>query len=378
MQNFTFNGNWEYELDLQDFKKSNANWNRNLGANYIDRPIKLKIHDLKNFDPDPLPEQLFTINYLLNNELRVLDDLCTAFSTINQHYGEMTGFHDWYSNDIKGHELGNIFLISEIEILKEHKNGSAYVQFSGGYKGDEEHGLIVAMHEDRLIGYNQIGEDCDDGIYTDLGDERQSFIDFNIKHQDFGKETIYEPLPKYGKYKPWQGMVMTEYFVKLLRAKDNEKIKVLVTEKNFDINYRIDYDERSLTDLAAFYGNVEILDFLINKGGDFSNAILNCNHQESIAYLVKKGISIDYLTGYGATRLHQSIRNYASALKRNDQRAIELHKDWIKFYLALGADPDIPNKWGQDYKAVIRSFYKDEVLAMIETKIQELIDLEKG
>ena len=379
MEIFKFNGDWQYELNLHEFQKSNSKWNRNPDSKISNRPVKLKILDLKNFDPDPLPEQIESINYIINNEKLVLDSLCRVFKTINKHYGDRGGDHDWYSNEMKFNELGTIFLISEIEIFTEHKNGKAYVQFSGEYKGDHEHGLIVIMHGDKLIGFDQIGEDGYKEVYEDLGELGKKFIDFNIKHQTFGEGMIHNPLIKYGKFKPWQELVLTEYFEHLLRTKNNQKIKDIVINEKFDINYPIEDNEKSLTDLAAYFGNAEILDFLINKGGDFSKSILRCNYQNTIEILVKKGISIDYMTGYGGTRLFDSIRNYASALMRKADRAIEIHENWIKFYLSMGANPNSLNQEGDSYKIILRNYYTEEQLKIhqIEDKIEELINLNK-
>ncbi|MEO1263894.1 MAG: hypothetical protein AAFZ15_34125, partial [Bacteroidota bacterium] len=324
MESFKFNGDWEYELNLREFQKSNSKWNKNPNSKISERPIKLKILDLKNFDPDPLPEQFESIYYIINHEKLVLDSLCRVFKTINKQYGDRSGDHDWYSNKMKLNDLGSIFLIKKIEIFTEHKNGKAYFQLSGEYRGDEEHGLIVVMHGDKLIGFDQIGEDCYKEVYENLGELGKKNIDFNIKHQTFGEGIIHKPLMKYGKFKPWQELAMTEYFESLFRTKNNEKIKDIVLNEKFDINHPIEDNEKSLTDLAAYFGNSEILEFLIKEGGDFSKSILRCNYKNTIEILVKNGISIDYMTGYGGTRLFDSIRSYASALKRKADKAIEI------------------------------------------------------
>ena len=200
MTEFTFNGDWEIKLNLEKFIDSNSKWGDNQKSSETPNHINLKIIDKKNYEPDPLDEQINSIEYIINNQEKVLEDLCASFNTINKKYGEYSGEHGWYPDVLTVNNLGSIFHISEVVILVEHKDEKSYVQFNGEYAGDYEHGLILAMHNGKLIGSNQQGEDVYSEIYNDLGDERDKFRDFNIAHQEFGKNQVHQPLPKYGKH----------------------------------------------------------------------------------------------------------------------------------------------------------------------------------
>ena len=202
MKEFTFNGDWEFKLNLNEFFNSNLRWRENMDPQNA-KP-NVKIVDLKSYDPDPLKEQINTINFIINNELRVLEAICKALVPINNDYGEKCGQYDWFPERLTAENLGEVLLIQEISILKEHKDDQAYYELSCGYKGDEEHGLIIVMHGVQLFDYSAIGEMDYINLYKDLGERAKIFIEINKIENEFQAHQMQKVLPKYGKYKPWQ------------------------------------------------------------------------------------------------------------------------------------------------------------------------------
>ena len=377
MKKIEFNGEWEIKLDLEKFIDSNNKWNENQKPNK--NPINLKIQDQKNYEPDPLDEQLNAIEFLINNQVEVLENLCRAFDVINEKYGESSGEHDWYPKHLTIDNLGLIFFISEIEILVEHKDNHAYVQFSGGYKGDYEHGLIVVTHLDRLIGFDQIGEDVYEEIYSDLGDEGNKFRNFNIENQEFGNNQVHQPLPKYGKYKPWQLDATEEHFGNLIRTRKNEEFINEFEKSNLDINFRFPFLDRSLVETAVIYKNTQIIAYLIQNGADASKSLVNCTYrnsfnQDTIKCLIENGISIDTISYQGLTPLGNEIKNfiwYIGSLvhyKDGDSRIesaykeMEISKEKMRFYVAIGANPNHIDINGNDYKSILSNHHKQEQL----------------
>ena len=225
MEKFNFNGDWEFKIELQDFAKSNSNWINSLGRNKGNNAISVRIKDFKSYDPDPLVQQENTLNYIINNQPKVINALCKAIDIINDDYGERTGMREQLPDKMTPQNLGKVLLVSQIIILTEHKDDYAYYEYSCEYTEDLEHGLIVVMHGDELIEYSAVGEMVYEGLYNDLGDRAKAFIDTNIKNQEFGANKVHQVLRKYGKFKPWQKLAMTEYFGHLLRTKNNEKYK---------------------------------------------------------------------------------------------------------------------------------------------------------
>jgi len=379
MKPFEFTGDWEFAMHLDKFMASNSNWGDNIGNNKNSNLIKCSILDLKTYDPDPIEEQLFSIQYLIKNQTKVLEFLCAAFDTINRKYGESRGEHDWYPAKLSVEEFGKTFFISSIEILTEYKDGHAYLQFNGEYRGDYEHGLIVVMHFDKLIGYTQIGEDVYKEIYDDLGEEGIAFRQFNIDHQNFEKDKVHQPLPKYGKLKPWQLTATGEYFDNLIRVKDHQKFMQEVETSNWDLNLRFPHSNKNLLDMAAYKNNIEIIEYLLRKGADASTALDQCMHKgffykKAIKCFVENGISIDKLSALGITPLCQQIKSYLrytrflSSYKDGDrniektQQEIASIEDRIKFYISLGAKPNEMDKEGNDYKAFLAKGWQEDFL----------------
>lgn len=380
MKQFNFNGDWEVEINLQEFINSNLKWSENISSSKLKTSIKLKILDLKNLEPDPTKEQIATINYIIDNEISVLKSVCKAFQTINKTYGDNCGEHDWYSKEMNFYELGNVFLINEIEIFTEHKNGQAYFQLNGEYKGDYEHGLIVVMHLDKLIDYNQIGEDGYNGVYNDLGEQATSFREFNIRQREFGENKVHTPIPKYEKFKPWQLNSTSEYFENLLREKKNKKIIDEIENNQWDINLRFPSLDKNLVDISAYLNNIEVLGILIEKGGDYSKSILQCINYgfyrpESIKLLVSKGASIDTYGYWNKTPLCNELENFIRVIVRKEEyknedqkrydKAIEeykLHKKKIQFYLELGANPNHLDKDKKTYEDIVKNSWAEHVL----------------
>lgn len=370
MNPFTFNGDWEIQLQLDRFLESNARWAEHRGKKSTPRPITLRIHDRKDFEPDPLDEQLATVDYILNNEDEVLLSLSAALDIINQKYAEYTGEDDWFPKNVDPGNAGTIFYISEVDVFIENRDGQAYFQLSGEYAGDYEHGLKIAFHGKRLIDFDQIGEDVDGGIYSDLGETAASFRDFNISHQRFRENEIHKALPKYGKHKPWQLDVSTEYFEKLLRQGKNEEIVQEVEDKNWDPNLRGPLMDRSLIDMAAYTHNVDILEYLLENKEIQQSTLEKCMqrivfHPGVIECLMKHGQSIDTLSGWGYTPLGHAIKSYISAFQRSLHYAekdeghkhmkdeMKLHEERIRFYVSVGADPEHVDRDGNDYKTVL-------------------------
>lgn len=388
MQRFEFNGNWEIKMNFEKFNESNSKWDHNNKT--LNDQIYLKIIDKKTLIPDPLDEQINTIHYLIENQEEVLAILCKAFNVINIKYGECSGEHDWYPANLTKYELGKVFFITEIAILVEHKEESSYIQFSGEYKGDYEHGIVVVIHKDKLIGFDQIGEDVDSEIYSDLGDQKDEFRNFNIQHQDFGTNQVHQPIPKYGKHKPWQLDATVEYLENLIRAKKNEEFISEFSKSKLDVNYRFPFVDRSVIEIAVTHKNINVIDHLIKQGANASNSLIKCTYRDSfdldtINCLLANGVSIDTITNNGMTPLGLEVKNYIwyiSSLRHykiGDRRIesalkeIENAKEKIKFYIGNGANPYQIDKNGNSYKSILLKDNNQEQLK----KYKAYTELEK-
>ena len=370
MKKFEFNGDWVIKLNLEKFNQSS---------------IDLRIIDQKNYKPDPSDEQLNTIEYLLENQDKVLEALCKSIDTINKQYAEWCGEDDWYTDNLTIHNLDSVFVITGIEILVEHKGNHAYIQFDGAYEGDPEHGLMLVLHKCKLIGFNQMFEEVKE-IYSDLGDAGNKFRDFDIKHQNFGEDRIHTPLPKYGKYKPWQLDATERHFENLIRTGKNEEFIVELEKSNFDINFKFPFFDRSLLETAIRNNNIPIINYLFQNGADRSDSLMNCSsNQDTIKCLIENGISIDVICYDGMNRLGNEIKNflwhisslrhYKDSIPESTLKSIELSKEQMRFYIDLGANPNHIDKDGNDYKSIIsKRFNRYDEEHLKKHKVYEVLE----
>ncbi len=385
MKQFNFNGDWKFEINLTEFIESNSKWNEHLNSYQPskDSPIKIKIIDFRDFEPDPLKEQIETIQYIQENGKLILEALFNQFDIVNKTHGDSFGEHDWYHNI---NELGELFLIREIEVFTEHKDGQAYFQLNGEYKGDPEHGLIVAMHKNRLIGFDAIGEDTYKEVYEDLGAEGLTLKEYASKHRYPRKEEMHAPLPKYGKFKPWQLYDTADYFERVLREKKNKQLIQELESNNWNLNLRFPNLGKNILDIAAYMNNVEMIQYFIKRNADPSLALDQCIYKgsfskESIIALISNGVSIDTIGNYNYTPLGFEINNfvrtyYSIALHdkidfnnglppKNEEKQIaqiEAYKNKIKFFYELGADPTKCDTSGNSYIDLAKKLLDNEAI----------------
>lgn len=361
MEKFKFNGEWEFEMELSELIKSNSNWSNSLGQKKKNKAISIKIRDFRSYDPDPLKEQENTLNYLMNNQSKVIDALCKAMDTINDDYGERTGMRKRLPAKMNPQNLGEVLLINEILILTDHKEHQAYYGYTCEYKEDLEHGLIIVMHGNELIDYSAIGE--------------MGWYGIPLEFEEFGKNQIQQVLPKYGKFKPWQLEATREYLDHLLWKEEHETLIKIIDNNEWDYNYKFADDDRSLIDFAIQRQNLEIVKHLIGKGADFSKSYIGYTGKKDVVRLiVKNGGNIDNFAVNGKTPFANEVLNFGWVMLRltstskmdsvNYNEALNHVKeaeDRLSFYLEMGANPNNCDGKGGDYKSMIGGRWKNNI-----------------
>jgi hypothetical protein len=375
---YRFSGDWSFDLLLPQMAKLHYG----IGGKYHERMITfftnleqgympVTIQDERNYEPDPTQAQEATIQYIIVKEQEVVEALFKAFQeVINPYYVEACGEDYWIPEMRQASDLKKLIGFSSIIILAEYKEGMAYYEVRCEYKGDEEHGLSVVMYKDQLIGYSGMGDMSYQCIADDLGMDKGKAWEDILAQQEEGKHMVHVPLSKYGKFKPWQQEATEEYFRTLLRKQENEKLIEILKESNWDVNYRFVELDKNLVDLAAYANNVEMTQYLIDKGGDFSRSMRECTDfyikKEVIALLVQNGANVDILNNWGVTPLHNELHHYARAVQNKskhegiDPKRFEQelekeneHRERVLFYLKMGANPYFCDKEGHNYEEVL-------------------------
>lgn len=386
MSNFEFIGDWSFNAQLDTLSKIDSNywqfnekWKEHT-ALLSKGLVPLTIVDKRDYDPEPLPEQILALNFLLSNESKLLDKITKCFiEKINPFYVDACGEDGWIPLSLNKSNIGELLRITSIRVTKESKNGVAYTIFGFEYRGDEEHGIAVVLNESRFVGFSSLDDLGFDVINKDLGNVGPVDYDKLVEESKFGSVMVHKPLGQYGKFKPWQLDSTEDYFSKLLNNKENYKLIEEIKSNNWDINLRFPSLNKNLVDLAAYSNNIEAIEYLITKGADFSKSILECTDyyikKEAIKCLVSHGANVDELNYWDVTPLHNEILNYVEVLIYKKEEEIEEYKDKLQFYVSVGSNPMSCDKENNDYKSVLRKRWNDKYLIEkdIFRKVEELI-----
>ncbi len=398
MDQYKFNGDWIFDLKLPEFSKLHSyeeppknEHQKKLFNGYV----PFQIWDERTYDPDPTPAQINTIEYLINNEKKVVEDLFHAFkNTINPFHAEACGDWDWIPPMNSPADLGKLMSIHNLQVLVEEKEGMAYYRMDCEYEGDPEHGLAVVMHKENLIDQAGIGDMGYEGIAKDEGYDLEKAKAKFKGRDEFGINMVHQPIEKYGKFKTWQIDETEEYFRNLLYQKKNEQIKNEIKASGWDINFRFPSLDINLVDVAAYANNPEMINWLIEQGADYSQSIKQCIgylKKDAVECLVGHGVSVDYTDSRRTTtpllnNILSFVQNYRYRIDYKQQgrmqqyerstKAMVLHKDSVLFYLAMGANPSACNKEGHDYKTVLRKKYIPRILEKynIIEEVEKLIE----
>jgi hypothetical protein len=112
-------------------------------------------------NPPPAKEQVAAYRYLKENEEKVRDAVVAAvfkeYPKLRRHYaaGELDE-NEYHMPEIREKaELKKLIGVGIVHVLNEAKGGHAYVGFEMGCTWDEEHGLGVLTHKDRVVEIGQ-------------------------------------------------------------------------------------------------------------------------------------------------------------------------------------------------------------------------------
>jgi len=386
MPEFIFKGDWSFNIPLEKISKVDSDsWHYNEKSiefsNLLSEGVvPFIISDVRNFDPDPFPEQLMAINYLINNEQAILDSVFDYFDkTVNPFFAEACGVWDWIPKQLSSNNLGQLLRINSITISDEFLEDCAYSYLEFEYKGDEEHGVVIILHKNRAIGFTDIGSFNTDIIKKDK-EQHQKSTPKAVEIYGFQNACkIHTALEKHGKFKPWQLNDTENYFSGLLQQGKNKELIAAIESEKWNINQRFPSLDKNLADLAAYYHNTEAIEYLATKGGDLSKSILECTgyqmNKETLRSLVKNGANIDALNYWNVTPLYNEIKNFVNAILNRNSEEMETIGENIQFYLSLGADPMCCDSKKSDYKVVASKGWNQAALErhQIIEKVEKLI-----
>ena len=399
MSNFKFNGDWEFEFQFDAFKglQSRRGAYTSLSSKgSSDGMVRVVIEDELNDAPDPYPEQINAINYLIENPDKIKQ---TLFKALEKQYPKFKKLYG-YDKDDEEHQkdfppisaLGdfkNVFSVNCAFILTPYKNDIAYIGLGCRCTWDEEHGLGFLLHKNRCVNIGQADiafsgwEALKDNETYEQKKKEWDEIRQNSKRQPPKK---YLPHPKYGKLKPLQKNANDNYEFYLIRDGFNDIFFDLIEKSKIDINGQLKNRSETYLEMACRFKNNKLVEYLLKKGADIRYALHQCvgysSNPTAMKMILNHGGDINQRNASGKTILYLKAEELASyydfkmqRLKRKNgdiyeyDKKIEILKKEIKELIEKGADPTVEMSKVYDVYSTARrlsNVFKKEMEDFIE------------
>lgn len=372
--NFEFNGDWEYSVELpmlSGFQERNGAYT----AVSSDKPnvglCKLEFEDDLTDNPDPYPEQLNALSFIFENQESIKRSIITRtlseLPEIKINYGLEN--EQEYQN-LNEQKVKSLIGFSTIHIKIISKEGFSYFDISGGCNWDEEHGLNILFHKDRVISFGGI-----DGGSTYEAEKDSGIVGKEDNHHlQKQKPQKFSPHPKYNKLKPSQKAANETYELTLISYGYNDDFIKGVENGEININGKWESQDKTYLEAACWYKNNQLVEYLLSKKADIRYAIHQCvgygNNPEALAILLKNGANINAQYGNGNTVLFEVVNNmegfyrantYYKSINRLDLITrenvanFETQKLKVKDLIKNGADPFIKNRYGHSCFDIMRN-----------------------
>ncbi|MBT31011.1 MAG: hypothetical protein CMO01_15235 [Thalassobius sp.] len=257
MEEFIFNGNWETKLTLELFDAYYAKEYTSEGINLVKRignKITLVIADeYGDLDPDPKPEQLSTISFLLNpkNQTVIIHSIIKYLNEVIYPYYKKNIFledeyPESYPTVYSFADFQKYFRLYSVSVYSLSKDNQAYycLYFNVDLL-DQEHGLSIELIRDQCIDHGTSDGTNGYNLAQELGLPSNETAR-NLMHARISNELpiFYKPNPKYGTLKPWQIDANLRYPSNVYKAgKDLELIEFINNSNKPIINFKYLYND---------------------------------------------------------------------------------------------------------------------------------------
>jgi hypothetical protein len=373
-QNFKFDGNWEYNIELplmSGFQERNGAYTSVSSDKSNCGSFRLEFEDDLSDNPDPYAEQLNTLNYIFENQEKIAELIITRtlseLEQIKLDYGLEN--EEEYQN-LDRQKIKSLIGISSILIKIVAKDGFSYFDISGGCNWDEEHGLNMLFHKDRIISFGGI----DGGSTHEAEKDNGTSNNDPDRHLQREKPKRYLPHPKYNKLKPSHKFANETYEYTLISFGYNDDFVQGVENGEIEVNGKWISQNKTWLEAACWFKNNELVKYLLSKKAEIRYALHQCvgygNNPEGLELLLQNGADINTQYGNGNTVLFEVVNsmesyyratNYYLSIDRPDlitkdnHEIFESTKVRVRDLIKRGADPFIKNVYGHSCFEIMRN-----------------------
>jgi hypothetical protein len=375
---YKFDGRWEFELTLPAFSAFAGRYSSESGI----EPIEITIDDEQWPDPNPLPQQIAAIHYLINHQESIAAAISRGIFEVYKTFrkegfeAEYCGVEDFiYHDTIDPEDQYEDFKqrypllrhpddahlaagFSSITICAEHKEGYSYMIFHGSCNWDEEHGHSFIMHRDRVVeltGYEYGGWKIaeDQGLDVEkLKAEMAARWQSRQQTLTMGNTTPSEPRlekphPTFATYREWQLDNNYRYWIQLHKFFGEDRFIQWYKNPPADFPQIFIPKPDLVATQAARLGHEKLLThclkhFDVNPNDTLIESIKGCHKHLAIKILQQGGRFV--------TEKHQRpfaiLFNQLSVVKQSlktDQRGKQI-VEMIEWLYSIGERPvDLPN-----------------------------------
>lgn len=350
-----FNGDWSYDVEIPVFQGFQSRGGAYTSIDSIEENkgvITVDFEDDLTDNPDPYSEQVAAFDFFVSNQNEIIQNV------LNQILKELPDIIVNYDlqddpnyTDLTHDKIKSLIGFSTISIMIPSKDGISYIDLVGGCNWDEEHGLNVLIHKNRVIKVSGIdGTSFWDAVH-DNGTTQE--MDEKMKIKTVPKK--YTAHPKYNKLKPSHKSANETFEHSLISGGHNQLFKELVDKGEIDINGKWESQNKTFLEAACWFKNNDIVNFLLDKGAEIRYALHQCfgygNNPKAMDLILKHGGDINQqdlggktIVNIEASKLGSLYDGLAQNIKygwNNDESIkikIQQQKDKISQLIHLGAD----------------------------------------
>jgi hypothetical protein len=364
---FKFTGDWYYDIELPSlagFQERNGAYTSISSDKPNQGLFKVEFEDDLSDNQDPSTEQLNTFNFIIENQEKISHAICERtlieLSDILMDYGLEN--EEEYQN-LNTEKIKSLIGLSYIHIKIIAKENYSYFDIIGGCNWDEEHGLNILFHKDRVVSFSGI----DGGSIYEAKKDNGTLTINNNEHLQRERPKKYTPHPKYNKLKPSQKIANETYEYNLISYGYNDDFIRGIENGEIEINGKWVSQDKTYLEAACWFQNNQLVEYLLSKKAEIRYALHQCvgygNNPEAMEMLLKNGADINFPYADGNTVLFEVVKSMESIYRSHDHyrkmnrsdlmtenniNQLTEIKTKIKNLIHIGADPYFKNMYGNN------------------------------
>jgi len=356
---FHFSGEWKPKIQLdalRSFRNASGSYT-SFQAKENQGWVQFYIQDDLSLDPDPLPSQLNSINFIIENQeiffSKMLEYVYEDYPRIQKIYGSDIESKREFAPDIHSpDELKQMIGVGNIFISRSSTNGFSHIGLECGCQWDDEHGLGVSMDRYKLLA---------------LGDASEGIIGGTGQYIPPDRPIRYVAHPKYGKLKPSHKAANLDYPFKLLSKKLDEEFINEYEAGDIDSAAVWSPTRASLLEYAIQRKSFMVADYLAARRHSFEGILIRSYKfkpfdKEILDYILANGADINEMP-YGYNLVYQLTSDLASHFRYKERQKkypnsidydlkIKETKELISYVISRGGDPYLGEN---QYKTAFRA-----------------------